>query len=818
MDLTKLHVLLIEDDKIDQMAFERLVKNEHLSYDYKIVGSVSEAKHLLNSEKFDFVIADYLLGDGTAFDLFDLINDIPFIFVTGCGNEEAAVTAMKAGAYDYLIKDPDHNYLRMLPLTAENAIKHKNTENQIQMLSHAMMNIRDSIYIVDKNDHIIFINHTFTETYGYHEKEIIGRSVQCIYDSNLSNKSKYNKLESNRFNNYRGEFYHKRKDGTLFPVYLSNSIIQNKDGDTFATVTITRDITEQKQMENELRRVNRALKTLSQSNKVLVRATNEQNLLNSVCQILVDSGGYCFAWVGYIEKNKKKNITPISKAGEDAGYLDHFHFTERNDTEKPNAVNKAIRSGKPVITKNLSTKSNEGNWCSEAVKQNFGSSISLPLLNQDVSFGALTIYSREQNAFDTQEVNLLKELSEDLAFGITVLRARIAHKKTEEENNKIQMQLLQAQKMESIGIMAGGVAHDFNNLLTAIMGCVDLSLDEVDKRDVVYRDLLEIQKAAERASDLTKQLLLFSRKKPMKFKLVDVNHTIRHLLKMLKRLIGEDIHIQTHLASNLWMIMADQGTLEQIIMNLAVNARDAMPDGGKLTIKTENRTLTESDKMSISEPPIGRCIRISVSDNGTGMDDKVIQHIYDPFYSTKTVGKGTGLGLSVVYGIVKQHNGCIQVESKINCGTTFEVYLPALNQKKKEKTKGMMTKKKQRRKKQRILVVEDEEKVREFTTSGLSRSGYTVFSAASAQEAVDIFKRENENFDVVISDVVLPGKSGIDLVNHFRKQKPNIGILLSSGYTDYQSRWPIIQENGFQFLEKPYTLNNLLEVIHKLAA
>lgn len=287
---------------------------------------------------------------------------------------------------------------------------------------------------------------------------------------------------------------------------------------------------------------------------------------------------------------------------------------------------------------------------------------------------------------------------------------------------------------------------------------------------------------------------------------------------MLKRLIGEDIHVQTHLESNLWMIKADQGTLEQVIVNLAVNARDAMPDGGEIIIKTKNITITEADKVNIPEAPLGKCIRISVSDKGTGMDEITIQHIYDPFFSTKAIGKGTGLGLSVAYGIITQHGGCMHVESEINRGTTFEIYLPALNQKKKEKTKGMVSKKKHQGKNQRILVVEDEEKVREFTTSGLSRSGYIVFSAADAQEAVDIFKRENGNFDVVISDVVLPGKSGIELANGFCTQKPNIGILLSSGYTDYQSRWPIIQENGYQFLEKPYTLNDLIEVIRKLAA
>lgn len=943
MNTMKSQVLLIEDDKVDQMAFVRLVKNENLPYNYAIAESVSEARNLLNSEKFDFVIADYLLGDGTAFDLFDLINGTPFIFVTGCGNEEAAVKAMKAGAYDYLIKDPDHNYLRILPLTAENAIKHKRAEKQIKLLSHAMMNIRDSVYIVDKYDNIIFVNQAFTKTYGYREKEIIGFPINRIYENKPDNQNNINDDKVNSIID-QGEFFHKRKNGTVFPVFLSSSVIRNEDGNAFATVTITRDITEKrqleeeierrkkylesvlhaapdaivtidtahcivewnrgaeqvfrykrretlgkniddmitnpslkneakiliqkilsgqrvepietvryrkdgsaidviiaaspfqvgddlhgaviiykdiskrKQVENELRRVNRALKTLSESNQVLVRATNETNLLNRVCQILVNAGGYCFAWVGYIEENKEKSIKPVSKAGRDEKFLDTVHFTWNNKSKSPDPVNKAIWNGEPCIIKNIIKKPNRCTWCSEAAKRNYASSISLPLLNHGVPFGALTIYSTEQDAFDIKEVDLLKELSEDLSFGIMVLRAREAHKKTEQENNKIQMQLLQAQKMESIGVMAGGIAHDFNNLLTAIIGCVDLSLDEVDKTDIVYGDLKEIQIAAQRAADLTKQLLLFSRKKSMKFTSVNINCIIRDLLKMLKRLIGGDIQIITHLTPDLWTIKGDQGTLGQVIMNLAVNARDAMPNGGELTIKTENIVLTEVDSKKMSDASPGQCIRISVTDQGIGMDEKTIQHIYDPFFSTKAIGKGTGLGLSVVYGIVKQHGGYMCVESKIDYGTTFEVYLPALYKKNKEKTKGMSSKKKYQGENQRILVVEDEEKVREFTTSGLNRSGYVVFAAANAREAIDIFKREKGNFDVVVSDVVLPGKSGIELVDGFRTQKPNIGILLSSGYTDHQSRWPIIEQRGFRFLEKPYTLNDLLHLIQELAA
>lgn len=251
--MENIKVLLVEDDKVDQMAFKRFVGGETLSYDYSIAGSVSEAKKILASREFDVIIVDYRLGDGTALDIFDLITDPPIIVTTASGDEEIAVKAMKAGAYDYLIKDVEHNYLKFLPITVENAIKHKKAEKRNRMLSHAIMSINDSVHITDMDEKIIFVNKAFCETYGYREEEIIGKHSNILWKEESAYKGVKNILFRNSEVGSKGEFYHKQKDGSEFPVSLSRSIIKGEKGNGVAIVGVARDITERKRLEGELR-------------------------------------------------------------------------------------------------------------------------------------------------------------------------------------------------------------------------------------------------------------------------------------------------------------------------------------------------------------------------------------------------------------------------------------------------------------------------------------------------------------------------------------------------------------------------------------
>ena len=389
----------------------------------------------------------------------------------------------------------------------------------------------------------------------------------------------------------------------------------------------------------------------------------------------------------------------------------------------------------------------------------------------------------------------------------------VERKRIEEEKSRFQEQLFQSQKMEAIGTLAGGVAHDFNNLMTAIQGFTDVVILKTDAQNPIMRALKQIRNAAASAADLTRQMLLFSRKHPTQFATLDVNRVVNDLLTMLHRVISEDIEILTQLQEELPPIWADRGTIEQIIMNLTLNARDAMPDGGKILIVTEKVNLSADFCKSVSDCKPGDHIHLSVKDDGTGIKKEQLEHIFEPFYSTKGPGKGTGLGLSVCYGIVKQHDGCIRVESEVGKGTTIHVYFPAQHKEAITPRQETMSFASLQGSGRRILLVEDSDGVREFAQLALTDNGYQVFSAVNVNEAVVLYQNESGKFDLVITDVVLPDQSGLELINILLSTNPKQKVLISSGYTDQKSQWPEIQEKGYPFLQKPYAYTDLLKTV-----
>ncbi|MEW6381967.1 MAG: PAS domain S-box protein, partial [bacterium] len=401
---------------------------------------------------------------------------------------------------------------------------------------------------------------------------------------------------------------------------------------------------------------------------------------------------------------------------------------------------------------------------------------------------------------------------------MTITRDITGRRQIEKEKEKIQSQLLQAQKMEAIGLLAGGVAHDFNNLLTMIQGHATLALLEVGEDNPVAVDLKEIRLASGRAANLTRQLLLFSRKQPTEPVSLNLNSTVDELLKMIHRVIGEDIRITIDLEPNLQTVLADEGNIEQVIMNLVVNARDAMPKGGELTIRTENLTLDENQAANFPEARAGQFVRLSIIDTGYGMSSEVMSRIFEPFYTTKEIGKGSGLGLSVVYGIIKQHEGWINVSSAPQRGSTFAVCLPASLMIPEKKANEAVSVKKFQGEGERILVVEDEDGVRKVTATMLQENGYVVFTAANSRQALSIFGQERGNFNLLLSDVILPDQSAIELADQLLLLQPRLRILLISGYPDKQSQWTTIRERGFRFLHKPVSLVDLLRALREVIA
>jgi|GEM_PF-1937770 len=381
------------------------------------------------------------------------------------------------------------------------------------------------------------------------------------------------------------------------------------------------------------------------------------------------------------------------------------------------------------------------------------------------------------------------------------------------ERKKLEEQLFQSQKMDAVGRLAGGIAHDFNNLLTAISGYSDLIISDMTSEDPHYNDIKEILKAADRSSSLTKQLLAFSRKQMLQPIDINLNKVVQNIEKMIHRLIGEDVQFFTFLKDGLDTVTADKGQIEQIIMNIIINARDAMPTGGNITLMTGNITIDAETSNTIPDSRPGNFVCISIEDTGMGIEESHVDKIFEPFFSTKGPDKGTGLGLSVVYGITAQHNGWINVKSQLGSGTTFDIYLPSHSS---EPEEVIIEVKKTIIKGQGecILLIEDQQEVLNFTTKALTKYGYIVKSATNGKSAIELFNNEDGNFDLIFSDVVLPDISGTQIISYMKEKKPNIPVILSSGYTDQKSQWDIIREKGYRFLEKPYALNTLLKTIH----
>ena len=376
------------------------------------------------------------------------------------------------------------------------------------------------------------------------------------------------------------------------------------------------------------------------------------------------------------------------------------------------------------------------------------------------------------------------------------------------EKRSLESQLRQASKMEAVGQLAGGVAHDFNNLLTVIMSYSAMLLDRLSPDDAIHEDVQEIALAADRAAGLTKQLLAFSRQQVMQPRVININEVIEGLEKMLRRVIGEDVEFHTSLDPGIDKINADPGQLEQVLMNLVVNARDAMPSGGRLSISTSNSALSTESATGSLLPPDGDYVMLAVSDNGTGMTREVQQRLFDPFFTTKDQGRGTGLGLATVYGIVKQSGGEIYVYSELGEGSTFKVYFPRFVETGEPRIR-QLTSKEVPRGSETVLLVEDDTNLRYLVARVLRGCGYTILVAASGAEALAIAEDPKKSIDAVITDVVMPGMNGRELVEKLVAARPGIGFLFMSGYTDDDVLRRGVLQGESEFLQKPFTPDQL---------
>ena len=787
------------------------------------------------------------------------------------------------------------------------------------------------------NSVYVDVNEAFLRITGYRREEILGQSSLALkfWASPERRHALLDKLRKGPAQDFEITFM--TKSGERRSGLLSAQTIE-VDGQP-CLLAVTKDITERKQAEEELKRLNRDLRTICECNQALVRASEEPELLKRICEILVDHGKFRMAWVGYAEQDEAKRVPPVAFAGEEAGYLSTLKITWADAPLGHGPTGTCIRNRQPALARYIRHDPSMAPWREEALKRGFESSIGLPLIAAGKTLGALTLYSPKADAFDAQEVNLLRELADDLAFGIAALRVRdereraeqalrksedryrdlvehsrdlicthdlegrllsvnpeparilgysteellstwlrdllapearsqfdayleriqrqgedqgilrvrcrdgrqriweyhntlrtegltrpivrgLAHDITdrleaEKALKKTQEQFLQAQKMEAVGRLAGGVAHDFNNLLTVINGYSDLLLAQAAEGSDERARLEEIKKAGDRAAALTRQLLAFSRKQVVMPAVLDLNLIVEGMEKMLRRLIGEDIEFVENLSPSLGRVRADAGQIEQVIMNLAVNARDAMPKGGKLTIEATNVQLGEEYTKDFLPLTPGSYVLLAISDTGCGMDAETQSHIFEPFFTTKGQGTGTGLGLSTAYGIVKQSGGIINVYSEVGRGTTFKVYLKRVGEPTAEGLKteedvvpseGTET----------VLLVEDEPAVRSLAQMTLQAKGYTVLVAGEYIEAMTLARQHAGNIHLLLTDVIMPGLNGRELADLLLALRPTMKVLFISGYTADAIAQHGILDEGVAFLPKPFTPRDLLRRVRQI--
>jgi len=461
--------------------------------------------------------------------------------------------------------------------------------------------------------------------------------------------------------------------------------------------------------------------------------------------------------------------------------IDYRHFTDEENAKKlVEAFNRVYRTGEP---------------------------------------GELLDYEIIRKDGTKRQVEVIASLKKDLSGnpigfrGIT--RDVTERKQAEEKMESLQEQLRQSQKMEAIGRLAGGIAHDFNNLLTIIKGYSQLSLIELKEDIPLKKNIEQIDRATDKAANLVRQLLAFSRRQIMEMKVLDLNAILRNLDNMLRRVIGEDIELVTVLAEDLGRVKTDPGWIEQAIMNLAVNARDAMASGGKLTIETGNVDLDEAYRGGHVAVEPGRYVMLSVSDTGAGKSPEVMERLFEPFFSTKEKDKGTGLGLSTVYGIVKQSEGDIWVYSEPGKGATFKIYLPRVDELLEER-RAKDVGNELSRGNETILLVEDEEEVRKLALRVLERQGYKVLAARQGDEALLMCEQHKGPIHLMLTDVVMPGMNGHELAKRLESLHPEMKVVYMSGYTDDAIVHHGVLEKGMNYIQKPFTVNGLTRKVREV--
>lgn len=709
---------------------------------------------------YDALLLDYRLTGLNALDVLRELQTeqglpLPVVLVTGQGDEEIAVQALRLGAAEYLVKHP--GYLHELPAALESAHHRvqlrkeraalRLSESSRILREQALGAISQGVLLADSKRRIIYANSAVERFTGYTEAEIVGKNCSILQGKETDPatvKAMRQALDEGR--PFSCELINYRKDGSTFWNELSITPVRDDAGRVINFVGVLQDVSARKNDEAKLKA------------EKLFSDTLVSNLPGLV---------FMFRKDGRIVRWNRQLESKFDFTADDLAEITPFDFIAPEDKEKAReSMDKAFAGG--VVHVELTVISKTGNTAP------YFFTASRLVLGDEVCV---------------------------LGVGLDIA-----------ERRQLEEQLRQSQKMEAIGQLSGGIAHDFNNLLTVISGNVGMvqSKQELSAESEWY--LQEVAQAARRAANLTRQLLTFSRQQKVQLVPLDLNAVIENMTRMLSRILGEDVAVQYKYGLGSLPVTADAGMLEQVLLNLAVNARDAMPQGGKLQIETVAEAVPAGSRQSLKG---GEYVRLSVRDTGTGIAPEDIKRIFEPFFTKKDVGKGTGLGLATVYGIVEQHNGWIDVDSQVGRGTTFHVYLP--RGKEKAPTVAPVQKIEAVRKgTETILLVEDEPAVRMLVCMVLENAGYKILEAASGVEALKFWRTHRADISLILTDFVMPdGMSGRQLAEQVLAEEPNLRVIFTSGYNQEVGGADFVLQEGVNFLAKPFELAKLVSTVRR---
>jgi PAS domain S-box-containing protein len=682
------------------------------------------------------------------------------------------------------------------------------SRQSIALQENMLESTYDAIIVTDAERKIVYWNGGAGRLFGWTKDEAAGRDpIDLLHSTaNISKEELYLQLDTQGF--WQGRLQRLAKDG--HEVVTESSInVHPKSG---YCISINVDVTGRSHTEEQLLRVNRALRIISRTNRALVTANEETAFLRTVVEIIA-ANHYPLAWIGRPEENEARAVSTLVSAGPSKAYLDGVHISWKNDAHGRGPTGTALREVRPVVSQDLANNPLAAPWHERAATHGLASVMALPIVVHGKVFGALTVYDERRDAFQEREVAMLTELAADLGFGLESLRNRETLADEQKRSLQLESNLQQAQKMEAIGRLAGGIAHDFNNLLMVILAYSEMLREELLGTSLEKAE--RIHKSARRAADLTGQLLAFSRQQITQPVRTTLNNIVAGMSDMLPRLVGEDVEVKIIACPEPRPILVDRSQFEQVIMNLVVNARDAMPGGGHLTIEASNAVLDDSYVRKYPMVAPGRFAVLNVCDTGSGMTDAVKLHLFEPFFTTKAEGKGTGLGLSMVYGIVKKAGGFITVYSEPGMGTSFRIHIPVAESAAEACSAENPEAQAPACRQGTILVVEDDENLSEVITEFLASGGHRVLRAHDVDSAIELGTRQGSEIDLMLTDVVLRGGNGRQLAQRLEELGCRFPVVFMSGYTPDAIVHHGVLDANIRFLQKPFSRNALLEKIEE---